>query len=151
MWILLHVLYEFWSKIVTFRVEIGQGVVLYDYVCHFRYRTQLGSNDLVDEMTKGTTVLFMFLLLTQHRQLQLALSFVSKQKVDENIVVLSLKPVFYPNYLQQIWIACMKFVNNLHNFDEFLLRTWTLASHYVSNLESHQINWSNDCSFSIVW
>lgn len=71
-------------------------------------------------MTKLAAIIFIFLLRTEHRQLQLTLRLPSKEKINQDIVIFSLQAILYPYYLHNIRSMGMQTINRIQNFDKIL-------------------------------
>jgi hypothetical protein len=69
--------------------------------------------------------------------LHFALSFVSENEVDKNIVILSLKPIFDPDNLEDVRRLSMNIVNDFQDLDELHFRARAFTSHHVAYLESY--------------
>jgi len=131
--------YILWTEILLFGVVLSQRIILDNDCGHLRQRTKLSSDNFINQVAKFTAIFFLFVFQAHNWKLQLTFSFISKEKIDQNIVIFSLKSILDSRYLQNIWACHGQRINNFEYFQELVLWTRAFASHHVTYFESNQI------------
>ena len=90
--------------------EVNDGVMLGDNITEGGKNPKVRSDEFVYKVVELTVELFLEILLLENSQLQLAKHFIFEEQVDENVIALVVKSVFYFYYFQEIRVGFLNFV-----------------------------------------
>ena len=82
--------------------------------------------------------------------MQLALSLVSEEKVDQYIVILGLQPIFDSGHGQYFRVQVMDRLNGLQDLEKLLFGARALAPHHVAYLEGNEVDRLEDCLLAVA-